>query len=170
MKKKKKEIIVVASGAFDPIHIGHIEYLEGSRKLGDKLVVILNNDNWLKKKKEIILMEQEDRKRILEALACVDEVVMSSHEPDPKDMGPSADLVRIRPDLFANGGDRTKGNIPEAPVCEKYGISMVFGVGKKIRSSSDMLQEYSAAVTSSKPKSDYHKRAYKYKDEVGDRD
>ena len=61
-KNKKKKTVVVVSGGFDPIHIGHVRLFEAARKLGDELVVILNNDNWLKKKKGKIFMPQQERR------------------------------------------------------------------------------------------------------------
>jgi cytidyltransferase-like protein len=53
---KNKQIVVAVSGGFDPIYVGHIRLLQAAKKLGDKLVVILNNDNWLKKKKGYVFI------------------------------------------------------------------------------------------------------------------
>lgn len=140
----KKPIIVSVSGGFDPIHAGHVRLFCEAKKLGDKLVVILNNDNWLKKKKRIIFMPERERKEVIEALRCVDRVVLTSHPRSPKDMSVCGELKKIRPDVFANGGDRTYKNIPEIEVCKKVGCKMVFGVGRggKIQSSSWLLENY----------------------------
>lgn len=138
----QKEIIVVVSGGFDPIHIGHVRLFERAKKLGTKLVVILNNDNWLRKKKGYVFMPEDERKEILKALASVDRVVLTDHPPDPTDMSVCVELSTIRPHIFANGGDRKLDNIPEVAVCSEIGCKMVFGVGHggKIQSSSWLLE------------------------------
>lgn len=140
----KKQIVVVVSGGFDPIHIGHVRLFHAAKKLGDKLVVILNNDSWLFKKKGTVFMLQSERKEILEALADVDEVILTDHPRDPDDMSVCAVLEALRPDVFANGGDRTRKNIPEVATCKKINCKMVFGVGKggKVQSSSWLLEAY----------------------------
>lgn len=132
---------IAVSGGFDPIHIGHVRLLKEAKKLGDKLIIILNNDNWLKKKKGYAFMPQEDRMEILNSIKYVDEVVLSFHEKDTKDISICRELEQIRPDIFANGGDRKADNIPEYTTCEKLGIEMVFNVGgEKLRSSSDLVK------------------------------
>lgn len=144
MRKKKKRILVAVSGGFDPVHAGHIQLFEEAKKLGDELVVILNNDHWLKKKKGYVFLEAKERKKILCAIRWVDRVVISGHAPNPKDMSVNRELKKISPDIFANGGDRTKNNIPEYDICRKLGIKMVFNVGKdgKIQSSSWLLKRF----------------------------
>lgn len=143
-KKAKKEVVVAVSGGFDPIHIGHARYFNEAKKLGTKLVVILNNDNWLMKKKGYVFMPQEERRELIEALSAVDEVVFTEHEPDPSDMSVSAELLKLRPHIFANGGDRKKGVVPENAVCKKIGCKAVFGVGRggKVQSSSWLVEKY----------------------------
>jgi len=147
-KKKKREKVVMVSGGFDPIHIGHIRLFQQAKYLGDKLIVVINNDNWLKKKKGKKFMPEEERKEIIEALAGVDKVVISRHIKNPKDMSVCEELIKIKPDIFANGGDRFAENIPEFKLCNDLGIKMVFNVGHggKIRSSSDLLKEYSKKI------------------------
>ena len=142
------QIVVAVSGGMDPIHIGHIRLIQEARKFGDKLVVILNNDNWLKKKKGHIFMHQNERKEIIEAIKGVDKVVLTGHEPNPEDMSVSRELMKIKPDIFANGGDKTPTNILEAPVCKKIGCEMVFSVGQggKIQSSSWLLAKYLKSI------------------------
>ncbi|RME57689.1 hypothetical protein D6779_08220 [Candidatus Parcubacteria bacterium] len=153
MAKRKKNIVVAVSGGFDPLHVGHVRLFREAKKLGDKLVVILNNDNWLRKKKGIVFMPEQERKEVLEALAAVDEVVITKHPENPADMSVCDALRELRPDIFANGGDRTKDNIPEIPVCEEIGCKMVFGVGKggKLQSSSWLLKNYVQAVARYRP-------------------
>ncbi len=144
MKQDKKKKVVAVSGGFDPIHIGHIQLFEEAKKLGDELVVILNNDNWLRAKKHHIFMPEVERKAVIEALRVVDRVILTRHRPNPEDMSVCRELEEIKPDIFANGGDRTKKNIPEVPVCERIGTKMVFNIGPdgKIQSSSWLLSAY----------------------------
>lgn len=141
---KKKKVVVVVSGGWDPIHIGHVRLFKEAKKLGDELVVILNNDNWLKKKKGYVFMQEKERKELIEALSMVDKVVLTHHKPDSQDMSVNKELRKIKPDIFANGGDRTKRNIPEIAVCKELGCNMVFNVGQggKVQSSSWLLDDF----------------------------
>lgn len=135
---------VAVSGGFDPVHIGHVRMFQEAKKLGDHLIVIVNNDNWLKLKKGYNFMPEAERKEIIEALACVDEVVLTFHEPGTTDMSVCRELASIKPDIFANGGDRKEDNIPEYAVCNELGIEMVFnvGFGGKVQSSSDLVKRF----------------------------
>ena len=133
----------MVSGGFDPIHIGHIRLFKEAKALGNKLIVVLNNDHWLKKKKGVVFMTENDRKEIIESLACVDEVIISNHLENPSDMSVCAELRQIKPDIFANGGDRWLNNIPEVTICQEIGTQLIFGVGgNKLRSSSELLNNY----------------------------
>jgi len=134
-----KKIIVAVSGGFDPIHYGHIKLFREARKLGDKLIVILNSDNFLMKKKGFVLMNFKHRKRILKAIKYVDKVIKCRD----KDLSVCKTLAKLKPDIFANGGDRqSEKDIPEDQICEKLGIKMVFNVGgHKIYSSSDLIKK-----------------------------
>ena len=129
-----KIIRVAVSGYFDPIHIGHLDYLELAKKLGDKLVVIVNNNHQCKLKKGKPFMDELDRIRIVESLGIVDEVFLSIDS----DRSVCKSLQEIKPDIFANGGDRATSEVPESAVCRKYNIKMVDGLGAKIRSSSSL--------------------------------
>lgn len=137
----KGPVWVAVSGGFDPLHIGHVRMFEEARKLGDKLVVIMNNDNWLKLKKGFAFMPEKERKEIIESFPFVDRVVLTGHKKNDTDMSICRTLEKVRPDIFANGGDRTKGNIPEYALCKKLGIKMIFTVGRggKVQSSSWMI-------------------------------
>lgn len=130
----KKLTTVAVSGYFDPIHVGHLEYLQLAKKLGDKLIVIINNNFQAKLKKGSTFMDEKDRMEIVAALRCVDEVFLSIDE----DKSVCKSLENIKPDIFANGGDRSLEEIPETAVMKKYNIKMVDGLGLKIRSSSDL--------------------------------
>ncbi|MEK9166387.1 MAG: adenylyltransferase/cytidyltransferase family protein, partial [Patescibacteria group bacterium] len=110
---RRPKKIVAVSGGFDPVHVGHIRHFKAARKLGDKLVVILNNDNWLRLKKGFVFMPEKERKEIIEAFSYVDEVVLTGHKRNTKDISICEELKKIRPHIFAKGGDRTLENIPE---------------------------------------------------------
>ena len=129
-----KIIRVAVSGYFDPIHIGHLDYLELAKKLGDKLDVIVNNNHQCKLKKGKPFLDELDRMRIVESLGIVDEVFLSIDS----DRSVCKSLEEIKPDIFANGGDRATSEVPESVVCKKYNIEMVDGLGDKIRSSSSL--------------------------------
>lgn len=144
--KNHRKIIVAISGGFDPIHIGHIRLINEAKALGNELVVIMNNDHWLRAKKGYIFMPQKERKELLMALSAVDNVIYTSHTKttnykDPIGRSVVNELKKLKPDIFANGGDRFLDDIPENKLCRKLGIKMVFNVGKggKIQSSSDLV-------------------------------
>lgn len=141
-KSKVKTTVVVVSGYFNPIHVGHLEMIARSRKLGDKLVAIVNNDKQVALKGSFPFMSQADRLKIVAALRDVDEVFLSID----KDKSVCRSLSKIKPDIFANGGDRKNiGDVPEYAVCKKLGIKMVDGLGKKIRASSEMIARANAS-------------------------
>lgn len=134
----KKPIVVAFSGYFNPLHVGHIEGLELAKKLGDKLIVIVNNDKQaiLKNGKEF--MPFKERIEIVKALRCVDEVFPSIDE----DRTVCRSLAVVKPDIFAKGGDRTAGEIPEGPICRELGIKIVDGLGAKIQASSELIKNW----------------------------
>ena len=144
MKPKK---LVMVSGGFDPVHIGHARLFNDAKKLGDKLVVVINNDHWIKLKKGSGFMSAKDRAELISAFRAVDKVIISKHKKNTKDMSICEDIKEIKPDIFANGGDRKPGGdpVPEVAVCKELRIKMIYNVGKggKIRSSSDLLKKYS---------------------------
>lgn len=153
--KSKKKKIVMVSGGFDPLHIGHIRYMREAKKLGDKLIVVINNDNWLRAKKGKEFMSENDRREIIEAFNFVDEVFISNHKEgidynDPIERSVCEEIKIIKPDIFANGGDRSPNGfpVPEVTLCEELGIKLVYNVGHggKVRSSSDLLKEYSKII------------------------
>jgi cytidyltransferase-like protein len=135
---EQKFMTVVASGYFDPLHVGHIEYLELAKALGDKLIVLINSDEAAIRKKGRAFMSQADRMKIVGALRCVDEVVPAQDE----DGSVWRSLEELKPNIFAKGGDRTVDNLPqeELNVCKKHGIKIVCGLGEKIASSSELYQ------------------------------
>lgn len=144
--RKNTERWVAVSGGFDPLHVGHVRLFEDAKKQGDKLVVIINNDHWLKAKKGFVFMPQEERAEVILSVACVDKVVFTAHKPNDTDRSVCRELLRLRPAVFANGGDRkSTKDIPEAEVCREFGIKMVFNVGRggKVNSSSWLVADAS---------------------------
>ena len=136
----KNKVVVAVCGGFDPIHVGHIKHFREAKKLGDILVVMLNTDDWLTKKKGYIFMSFEERKEIIESIRYVDKVtpVIDTNGSVAKT------LEKLKPNIFAKGGDRTMDNIPESEinVCERLGIKIVFGVGGgKVQSSSWLIDK-----------------------------
>lgn len=132
--KNNSKVKIAVSGYFDPIHVGHLEYLKMAKALGDTLVVIVNNNHQCVLKKGKFFMDEKDRLEIVKAIKYVDEVFLSVDE----DKTVCESLELIRPNIFANGGDRSTAEVPETSVCKKYKIEMVDGLGEKIRSSSSL--------------------------------
>ena len=143
-----KKTVVIVSGGFDPLHSGHISYLESAKRLGDHLVVALNSDAWLTRKKGRPFMPFEERVEIIERLEMVDTVWGF----DDSDGSAKAALEQAKKAythhniIFCNGGDRTKDNILEMEV---EGIQFEFGVGgdNKANSSSWILKEWKYPTT-----------------------
>ena len=129
------ETIVCASGYFNPIHYGHIEYLEKSKQLGDKLIVIVNSDKQSYLKKGTSFMPENERLKIVRSLRCVDAAILSVDE----DRTVCKTLSHLHPDIFTNGGDQNNDTIPEKDICEKMGTKLVDNLGEKIQSSSWLL-------------------------------
>lgn len=119
-----------------------MKYLQLAKELGDRLIVIINNDNQAKIKKGYSFMNCEDRKQIIGALGCVDEVFESIDQ----DGSVCKSLAKIKPDIFAKGGDRNLGNVPEVALCKDYGIKIVEGLGEKIQSSSNLVKNESEII------------------------
>lgn len=139
---KKKAIIV--SGYFNPIHKGHLEYINNAKFLADELIVIVNNDyqRALKKSKEFQLEDERmlivsNLKAVNKALLSIDSdrTVCKTIEKIANEFGESYDLA------FANGGDQNNDTIPERLICDKMGITLLDGLGDKIQSSSWLLKK-----------------------------
>lgn len=129
--------IVAASGYFDPIHKGHIEYLKQSKELGDVLIVIINNDDQAILKKGFSFMTIEERVEIVKSLKFVDGVMISIDT----DRTVCESLKHLKPNIFAKGGDQNIGTIPEKKICDEYNIKIIDGLGDKIQSSRWLLRE-----------------------------
>ena len=125
---------IAISGYFDPIHVGHVEYIKNAKKLGDWLIVIVNNNKQCALKKGKHFMDENDRVLIVKNIKAVDEVFLSTDD----DKTVCKSLKEVNPDVFANGGDRKNYEIPESIVCRENNIEIIDGLGDKIRSSSDL--------------------------------
>lgn len=134
MSIDNKRKIVAVSGGCDPCHSGHIRMILEAATYGD-VVVILNSDDWLMRKKGYKFMSWEERAEILMAIKGVTDVVTV----DDTDGTVCEALRRIRPDYFANGGDRKVGNTPEGDVCAELGIEMLWNIGGGKTQSSSWL-------------------------------
>ena len=138
---KKKAIIV--SGYFNPIHKGHLEYINNAKALADRLFVIVNSDYQRELKGSKEFQDEEERMVIVSNIKAVDQAILSIDKDRTvcetlrkiaKEFGEEYDLA------FANGGDQDNESIPETPVCEEVGIVLIDGLGDKIQSSSWLLK------------------------------
>ncbi len=129
--------VVIVSGFFNPLHGGHLDMIEAAAKMGDKLLVIVNNDEQQIEKKGKIILDEQNRARLMRALRDVDEVIIGidpagNHWPSTKTLEFIANQYSNDELIFANGGDRPDPDAlpgPEAQMCREKGIKMVFGVG-----------------------------------------
>jgi cytidyltransferase-like protein len=140
--------VVLVTGGFDPLHSGHIEYFKAAKQLGNILVVGVNSDAWLERKKGRAFMPSNERVTIIQNLKVVDHCVLFNDND-----GSAREAIRnvkmLYPNsqiIFANGGDRTKDNIPEMSETD---VEFAFGVGgeNKLNSSSWILEEWKAPKT-----------------------
>lgn len=135
--------IAIVSGGFDPLHSGHIAYIEAAAKMGDELWVCLNSDEWLTAKKGKAFMSFKERKAVLEALKYVNKVIAFDDSNGSCSKG--LELIALQNPhaklIFCNGGDRNNTNIPEIII---PGIEFAFGVGgeHKENSSSSILKSW----------------------------
>jgi D-beta-D-heptose 7-phosphate kinase/D-beta-D-heptose 1-phosphate adenosyltransferase len=142
--------IIVISGYFNPLHTGHLDYIEGASKLGEKLIVIVNNDAQVELKGSKPFMSESERIRIVSAIKGVHEAILSSDTDGSVVRTLDATYSKYVTDyffdhmIFANGGDRTEGNSPEEKYCQWKQIKTVYGVGGgKTQSSSSLLKDSS---------------------------
>lgn len=123
---------VIVSGFFNPLHGGHIDMIEAAAAMGDHLVVVVNNDQQQLLKKGKIILDEKNRLRLLRAIKGVDQVVLSIDD-DPTIIKTLEMVAKQHPGdelVFANGGDRdSEKAVPEAEVCHRYNIAMVFDAG-----------------------------------------
>lgn len=143
------EKTIAVSGGFDPMHVGHLRMIKEAAKHG-KLTVILNTDEWLLRKKGYVFMSWDERAEIIETYDFVEKVVPARDE----DKTVVESLKELKPDIFANGGDRKNENTPEVKYCKENNIEMMWNVGGgKVQSSSTMVNN----ATQTKRKKDLEK-------------
>ena len=138
-----KRTAVIVSGYFNPVHKGHLDLLYKAKSLGDFLIVIVNSDIQRELKGSREFMNQEERLYIIESLKPVDYALISvdNDKTQCKSLAEVFAMFGKKFNLiFANGGDQTNESIPEAETCNILSIKMVDGLGKKIQSSSWLLQ------------------------------
>ena len=135
---------IIVSGYFNPIHKGHLEYLNCANAIADKLFVIVNNDYQRELKGSKEFQDEEERLIIISNIKAVDEAVLAIDQ----DRSVCATIRRISQEFgkdyelaFANGGDQNNESIPEAPICKELGVSLIDGLGEKIQSSSWLLEK-----------------------------
>ena len=135
---------IIVSGYFNPLHKGHIELFKNAKKLGDELIVIVNNDLQRKLKGSKEFMDEDERILIINELSITDKVYLSMD----KDSTVKKSLEKIHTDLgsnyelyFANGGDQNNESISEIKICKKLNIGLIDGLGDKIQSSSWLLKK-----------------------------
>lgn len=137
--------LVIVSGYFGPLHVGHLDYIEAGAAMGDELLVIVNNNRQQELKKGRVVIDEADRLRIVAALRVVDHAMLALD--DDGTVCASLEAVAQRfPNhrlVFGNGGDRGAQNVPETEVCVRHGIEMVFAVGgdQKADSSTRLIDE-----------------------------
>lgn len=132
--------IVVTSGGFDPLHIGHLRCIRQSAKLGDILCVIVNGDSFLLRKKGYVFMPWAERLEIIDGLAGVNIVIPWDGDTVEQP------ISYIHADLFTKGGDRNSPSMMAASeliACSNIGCQIVYGVGgDKIQSSSKLVEDF----------------------------
>ena len=135
-EEREKTPTVMVSGGFDPVHAGHIRMIRDAANFGE-VIVIANSDDWLFRKKGFVFMDFNQRAEILNAIKGV--ILVDS--VDDTDGTVCEAIRRLKPNFFANGGDRGRSNTPEQAVCEELGVKLLWGVGgdKKLASSSDLV-------------------------------
>lgn len=145
ISQDKSKKIIITSGYFNPLHIGHINLIRESKKLGDFLVVIVNNDEQVKLKGRVSFMPESERMEIIRALKHVDDVFLSIDKDRTVSESLKAVAKKYPGDLyFAKGGDRSTGNLPESELkaCQEFDIEIINGVGgDKVQSSSWLIEK-----------------------------
>ena len=148
MTQKGNKKIIITSGYFNPLHIGHINLFKESKKLGDYLIVVVNNEEQVKLKGSINFMSEQERVEIVKAIGCVDEVFLSIDKDGSVKKSLESIFQKYQGNelIFAKGGDRNLDNIPEREkeVCKKFNVKVIGNVGgEKVQSSSWLIKRAS---------------------------
>lgn len=138
-----KKTAIIVSGYFNPIHRGHLEYFNLSKKKGDILIVIVNNDHQRKIKGSKEFMKEDERVLIIENIKCVDKVYLSIDKD--RTVIETIKLIHLEMTndynlFFANGGDQNNSTIAEKDICNTLKIGLLDNLGNKIQSSSWLLK------------------------------
>lgn len=153
-----RPVAVIVSGYFSPLHVGHLDMIEAAAGLGDRLIVIVNNNDQQVAKKGKLIIDEQDRLRLVRALRLVNDAFIAVDQD--RTVSESIRLAATKyPDhrlIFANGGDRKPEFVPESTVCLECGVEMVFGVGgdEKVDSSSRINMELGLETEPSAPPSE----------------
>jgi cytidyltransferase-like protein len=156
----KKYDYALVSGGFDPVHIGHLRMFRDATRLSDKVILLLNNDEWLIEKKGKPFMNENQRKEILGEFISIKEVIIQTSSEKSSSRA-IEEFVKNHPNkniCYCNGGDRSNiENIQEAFICNKLGVNLEFGVGgeEKVESSSQLTKNYLGNVEK-RPWGNYH--------------
>ena len=137
---------IAVSGYFNPLHEGHLELFEQAKETGDMLIVIVNNDKQRELKGSKEFQTEKQRLAIVRALRDVDMAYLSIDQDQTQIESLKMLYERYAIEggmklAFANGGDQNNDIIPERSVCEGLGIELIDGLGKKIQSSSWLLEK-----------------------------
>ena len=156
MEKNKKYKVILMSGGFDPVHMGHIECIQNGLELADEVWIGLNSEKWLRNKKGKSFMSEKERSYIMKHIKGVEWTYVMNPK-DPQDNTACDFIERAKLEwqrrgnkwengtfAFGNGGDRVAGGVPpaEEDLCNQLGIDMVWGLGDKIQSSSWLLEKF----------------------------
>lgn len=134
-----RPVAVIVSGYFSPLHVGHLDMIESGASIGDKLIVIVNNNDQQKAKKGKVIIDEQDRLRLVSALRDVDDAFISidADRTVRESIRQVAQKYTDHDLIFANGGDRESGAVvPEAETCEEFGIKMIFDMGGNTKADS----------------------------------
>ena len=136
--------IMILSGGFDPLHVGHIRMIQHARDMAALVVVGINSDEWLQRSRGRVLTPFDDRCEIVASIRGVTSAVGFDDERRHARCRLIKMVCRLSPGAkiaFGNGGDRTSTNVPEVEICQELGVDLVWGVGgSKVESSSGIIE------------------------------